>query len=63
MDRLDRLKRKALGLLGDERGQAMTETIILVALVGLSLAWLTWALPTALSNHYRNNRDVLAAPL
>lgn len=43
-------------------GQSMTELIILVAFVGLSLAWLVTALPEALSSHYKENAKFLAGP-
>ena len=59
MNRLPALRRPGLR----RRGQAMTETIILIALCGLALAFLVTALPQALSSHYVENQKVLASPL
>ncbi|RMG10447.1 MAG: hypothetical protein D6731_17430 [Planctomycetota bacterium] len=45
------------------RGQATVELIIVVGLVVLALAWLTAALPRALSHHYAENQKILVSPL
>jgi cell division protein FtsB len=45
------------------RSQAMVEVVILVAVVGLGIAWVTWKLPAAISEHYKENQKVLASPL
>lgn len=36
--------------------------IIIAALVGLVLVWMVRALPAAITNHYKGNVQVLAAP-
>ena len=59
MKRLPTLRRRR----DRRRGQAMTETIILVALCGLVLTFIVTALPRALSTHYVENQKVLASPL
>lgn len=53
--RLERKRRR-------RAGQSMTEMIILVAFVGLSLAWLVTAMPNAISSHYKENAKFLAGP-
>ncbi|MGE0706461.1 MAG: hypothetical protein AB7N76_15420 [Planctomycetota bacterium] len=45
------------------RGQSMVETILLVGIVGLGVAWLTMALPDAIRTFYVNNLNVIASPL
>jgi Tfp pilus assembly protein FimT len=47
---------------GRNAGQSMTELIILVAIVALSLAWIVTALPAAISSHYKENAKFLAGP-
>lgn len=61
---MDPKPRKTLrDLLDDEEGQAMVEMIILVALVGLTLAWATMGLPEAITRQYEMARNILASPL
>jgi len=50
-------------LLKDERGQGMVEVVILAAIVGLGLAWVTMELPNAIGRHYQQNIRVLASPM
>ncbi len=47
----------------DQRGQASVEVVIIAAVVGLGIAWVTWALPKAISSHFKQNQQVLASPL
>jgi hypothetical protein len=44
------------------RGQSMTEVIILIALVGLTLSWVVTALPNAIRKHYTQTVQVIASP-
>lgn len=41
----------------------MVETIILVALCTLALAWLVTALPAAIEDHFDHNQKIMASPL
>ena len=41
----------------------MTESVILIALVTLTLAFVTVAMPRAIKHHYAENVKVLASPL
>ena len=50
-------------LSSDEEGQAMTETIILIGVVLLALAWSVEVLPQALRDHYAENQKIVASPL
>lgn len=45
------------------RGQAIVEVVVVTLVVGLAIAWVSWALPRAISSHYSENQKVLASPL
>jgi hypothetical protein len=45
------------------RGQGMTELIILVAAVLISLSWTVKATRDGMKKHYRQNRNPIASPM
>ena len=45
------------------RGQSMVEVVIIFGVVGLAVAWVTAALPAAISKHYVQSQNVVASPL
>ena len=45
------------------RGQQMVEVILLVGLVCLAIAWVTWKTQEAIQKSYDNQQKIIASPL
>ena len=45
------------------RRQSMTETIILIGIVGIGVAWVARVFPAAIKTYYANQQSIVASPL
>ena len=54
------MRRRKLSFL---RRQSMTETIILIGIVGLGVAWVARVFPAALTKYFVTQQAIVASPL